>query len=704
MSASNALIEIDGASELLRLLEEYKEQIAAPSPHADRIVREIDAYKNVKSYLTLLSQQLAQHAKQRQLFFDSGLFSTALKSVCSFYTVFEKVQAARPPPKQEEQDEPNGNAPSIDAKEAQNDPYYRVSLIATLCMRILRNGMAGCAEAQSLLCQQFDFVAPFLANITRFHTLNDPDTPLLSRSAVQMLSNLITANEDVQRRMWTRIVITDRDEDKLVLKFLSSPDTATQSAAQILLINFIRAPKAAEAAQRRCYQLCSSLAGLQLIQSLLSSSDSIMLRTASATNDSTMQEYEPESEIDGLEESLGFIYTIFAILFEGGYSSLLVSSLAPIEEISSRPSTSMQSELPIISSSQLTLLKLLDSWLHLSQRQVAESSSASNDIGGIGPKMRLGPAKDADSSEGGCNGDAGLLGLLDFFMQLSAFARSAMLSGIAKNGASADQQPQDRRLIGVHHGLLLLLQSLLSICLTADGWSNASSNDELLCQRREASFVTLSRALLSAMRCNEALVDELVALLDQTHQYAPALSPFRPTKAKGASGESSNVSNGDAENRPLPQGHALSSTGKAAQEAKGAQPTYGFDHLKRDIVRLLGSLVYAPTAISPGGASDQASRETSALPVQTDDTHHTRHLAHTKAQIRQVQDRVRDKGGLFHILNMTVLDERNPYMREHAIFALRYLLAGNAESQSLVSSLQPAEPNDGQSGMQLPMV
>lgn len=47
-------------------------------------------------------------------------------------------------------------------------------------------------------------------------------------------------------------------------------------------------------------------------------------------------------------------------------------------------------------------------------------------------------------------------------------------------------------------------------------------------------------------------------------------------------------------------------------------------------------------------------------------------------------------------------------MREHAIFALRYLLAGNAESQNLVRSLQPAQtqpqPRDGPGGVPLPMV
>lgn len=143
---------------------------------------------------------------------------------------------------------------------------------------------------------------------------------------------------------------------------------------------------------------------------------------------------------------------------------------------------------------------------------------------------------------------------------------------------------------------------------------------------------------------------------------------------------------------PLPTGHALSSTGQAASQQ---QPSYGFDHLKRDIVRVIGSVVYSPLA-------------NSSTRVTTDDASANRQddLDLSRRQIRFVQDRVREKGGLFHVLNMTVLDERNPYMREHAIFALRYLLANNQTSQELVASLQPTAANGSDSqrgGVAIPM-
>lgn len=89
-----------------------------------------------------------------------------------------------------------------------------------------------------------------------------------------------------------------------------------------------------------------------------------------------------------------------------------------------------------------------------------------------------------------------------------------------------------------------------------------------------------------------------------------------------------------------------------------ADPT-GFSYLKRDLVRLLGILCQG-----------------------------------TKA----VQDRVRFCGGIPVVMNLCVVDERNPYLREHAIFALHNLLEGNAENQAIVDSIKPTASwnEDGQ--------
>lgn len=94
----------------------------------------------------------------------------------------------------------------------------------------------------------------------------------------------------------------------------------------------------------------------------------------------------------------------------------------------------------------------------------------------------------------------------------------------------------------------------------------------------------------------------------------------------------------------------------------------GFSYLKRDLVRLLGVLCHG-----------------------------------TKA----VQDRVRDCGGIVVVLNLCVIDERNPctlslassaclvaetrspVLREHALFTLHNLLKDNPENQAVVGSIKP---------------
>jgi ataxin-10 len=219
----------------------------------------------------------------------------------------------------------------------------------------------------------------------------------------------------------------------------------------------------------------------------------------------------PEPEANELEDSLGYVYVIFTLLFRQGHSSELVKSLSPLEGISA---VELGSDHQILTNSQLTLLKLIDSWLHFSQKEAISTlhpspSSASS----------LHPPETSDTGAGlthlqGAGVCGGLLGFVDVFMQLSCFARNAMAEGTAKQGEVVERQ-QDKRLIGVHHGLLLVLQCLLSIALAADGWTTSES-DELSARCHSTSgakmhsFRTLSRIMLGRMRNNPAFVDELV--------------------------------------------------------------------------------------------------------------------------------------------------------------------------------------------------
>ncbi|KAI4156433.1 MAG: hypothetical protein L6R39_001104 [Caloplaca ligustica] len=54
-----------------------------------------------------------------------------------------------------------------------------------------------------------------------------------------------------------------------------------------------------------------------------------------------------------------------------------------------------------------------------------------------------------------------------------------------------------------------------------------------------------------------------------------------------------------------------------------------------------------------------------------------------------VQNQIRAYGGVEMILNCCNFDANNPYIREHAIMCLRFLLEGNVENQGIVEGLKP---------------
>ncbi|KAF2760283.1 hypothetical protein EJ05DRAFT_508837 [Pseudovirgaria hyperparasitica] len=56
---------------------------------------------------------------------------------------------------------------------------------------------------------------------------------------------------------------------------------------------------------------------------------------------------------------------------------------------------------------------------------------------------------------------------------------------------------------------------------------------------------------------------------------------------------------------------------------------------------------------------------------------------------KAVQDQVRAHQGIEAILNCCAHDEHNPYIREHAIMCLRFLLENNPENQAIVKELEP---------------
>ncbi|KAG8911589.1 hypothetical protein FRC01_005632 [Tulasnella sp. 417] len=76
----------------------------------------------------------------------------------------------------------------------------------------------------------------------------------------------------------------------------------------------------------------------------------------------------------------------------------------------------------------------------------------------------------------------------------------------------------------------------------------------------------------------------------------------------------------------------------------------GFAYIKRDLVRLLGILCHND---------------------------------------KDTQDSIREREGIQVIMNLCVVDERNPYLREHALFTLQNLLKNNPENQAVVDEFKP---------------
>ena len=55
---------------------------------------------------------------------------------------------------------------------------------------------------------------------------------------------------------------------------------------------------------------------------------------------------------------------------------------------------------------------------------------------------------------------------------------------------------------------------------------------------------------------------------------------------------------------------------------------------------------------------------------------------------KHVQDQIRPLGGIEAVLNCCSYDEHNPYIREHAIMCLRFLMEGNTENQDRIRALE----------------
>jgi len=189
--------------------------------------------------------------------------------------------------------------------------------------------------------------------------------------------------------------------------------------------------------------------------------------------------------------------------------------------------------------------------------------------------------------------------------------------------------PLDGRLPGVWVALVLLSTSLSSILLAEQediDNGGAGTGPEV---------VTSSHGTISASRsrAGTGFIEELLETLRLLDSFLPRIT-FGKVKVIGPSSDLSS---------PNARGCREAGMGQSAADAAG------FPYLKRDLVRLLGILCH-------------------------------------KSKV--IQDRIRSCGGIPVVLNLCIIDERNPYLREHALFALRNLLHNNTENQAVVDTFR----------------
>lgn len=220
---------------------------------------------------------------------------------------------------------------------------------------------------------------------------------------------------------------------------------------------------------------------------------------------------------------------------------------------------------------------------------------------------------------------------------------------------------QKGEVVALHQCLILLLQILSSLILFNQRSVQEQGKEQE--QEQEQGYETYNAGhwLVEQFSSPSSVtgggsVEGLVALLQATEKIAPAVSPF-PVRDGGDKGLSSD---------PLPEGHVLSHTGSSRRNGDGAGGAKAIPHrvpfLKRDVLRMVSALTF----LAPRPTAGEARR------------------------VRDVQDRIRSDGGLWTILTLTQLDEANPYIREHAILALAFLLKHNLPAQQAVSQLQLA--------------
>lgn len=100
------------------------------------------------------------------------------------------------------------------------------------------------------------------------------------------------------------------------------------------------------------------------------------------------------------------------------------------------------------------------------------------------------------------------------------------------------------------------------------------------------------------------------------------------------------------------------------------------------------SYIPPPTSPSPRPYMDEAADEPSDFEWRNLKKLAVLVLSSLVWKNKYVQDQIRPLGGIEAVLNCCSYDEHNPYIREHAIMCLRFLMEGNKENQDRIHALE----------------
>ncbi|KAH9034665.1 spinocerebellar ataxia type 10 protein domain-containing protein [Lactarius hengduanensis] len=384
----------------------------------------------------------------------------------------------------------------------------------------------------------------------------DESTFTVTRILAQTLSNLVTGNQELIDQFWD-VQMRTPEEKSILIRLTGLPDPRSLTSVLVLVMNCIYD------SHERGYTLVTTSIGVRVCVSILDRLEGLLDC--------------PESGDEGKVFELG--YGLFSRLFQLG--------LFP--EVYRR--TSMQDE--VISPSQTTLLKLVDSFLQSIPASFLDEGDHLRNLAVFLASVFLFQAENGRRAIQQVTG--------------TPSPEPTATSDIRDSGGSVRRSSGgvDLQLSSVCVALVLLSTSLSSI---------------LLAERENGGGVAT----------DPDLHGDIVLVLETLRSFDAFLPRINFGKVKPS------------------YPHGDGGGGAPAQSAGEA----GFSYLKRDLVRLLGILCYSNKAM---------------------------------------QDRVRLCGGIPVVLNLCVIDDRNPYLREHALFAMRNLLHNNSENKAVVDTFRADE-------------